>query len=128
MQSNWVKIIEFIYIYITEVRVCGICSYVYICCKWYHSTEDLTCSLKTSSCFNKCSLFFIYFFNWSIIDAQCHVSFRCMVQWLSCTIDKQIPFHTFFLYRLLQNIEYSSLCYVIGPCWLSILYTIVCIY
>ena len=27
----------------------------------------------------------------------------------------------FFPYRLLQNIEYSSLCYTVGPCWLSIL-------
>ena len=32
------------------------------------------------------------------------------------------------LYRLLENIEYSSLCYTVGPCWLSILYIIVCIY
>ena len=32
-----------------------------------------------------------------------------------------------FLYRLLQNIEHSSLCYTVGPCWLSILYTVVCI-
>ena len=24
-------------------------------------------------------------------------------------------------YRLLQNTEYSSLCYTVGPCWLSIL-------
>ena len=28
---------------------------------------------------------------------------------------------------LLQDIEYSSLCYAVGPCCLSILYTIVCI-
>ena len=26
----------------------------------------------------------------------------------------------FFPYRLLQNIEYSSLCYTVGPCWLPI--------
>ena len=30
----------------------------------------------------------------------------------------QIPFPN----RLLQNIEESSLCYTVGPCWLSILY------
>ena len=34
----------------------------------------------------------------------------------------------FFPYRLLQNIEYSSLCYKVGPCGLSILYIVVCIY
>ena len=28
-----------------------------------------------------------------------------------------------FHYRLLQDIESSSLCYTVGPCWLSILYT-----
>ena len=34
-------------------------------------------------------------------------------------------FQVLFPYRLLQNIEYSSLCYTIGPCWLSILYIFV---
>ena len=30
-----------------------------------------------------------------------------------------------FPYRLLQNVEYSSLCYTLGSYWLSILYVIV---
>ena len=30
-------------------------------------------------------------------------------------------------FRLLQNVEYSSLCYTVGPCWLSILNIVVCI-
>ena len=34
-----------------------------------------------------------------------------------------ILFQILFPYRLLQNTEYSSLCYTVGPCWLSILYT-----
>ena len=38
-----------------------------------------------------------------------------------------ICFFRFFSCMLLQNIEYSSLCYVIGPCLLSILYIVVCI-
>ena len=38
-----------------------------------------------------------------------------------------ILFKILFLYRLSQNIELSSLCYTVGPCWLSILY-IVCVY
>ena len=33
-------------------------------------------------------------------------------------------FQTLFPYRLLQNTEYSSLCYTVGICWLSVL----CIY
>ena len=36
-------------------------------------------------------------------------------------------FQIIFPYRLLQNIEYGSLCYTVGPCWLSILYIVVCI-
>ena len=38
-----------------------------------------------------------------------------------------IFFRFFSLYRLLQNIEYSSLCYTGGPYLLSILYIVVCI-
>ena len=30
-------------------------------------------------------------------------------------------------YRLLQNIRHSSLCYIVSPCCLSILYIVVCI-
>ena len=37
--------------------------------------------------------------------------------------------HIYFLfpYRLLQYIEYRSLCYTVGHCWLSILYIVMCI-
>ena len=31
-----------------------------------------------------------------------------------------ILFQIHFHYRLLQDIEYSSLCYTVGPCYLSI--------
>ena len=33
-----------------------------------------------------------------------------------------ILFQILLLYRLLQDIEYSSLCYTVGPCYLLILY------
>ena len=36
-------------------------------------------------------------------------------------------FQILFPYRLLQNIEHSSLCCIVGPCCLSILYILVCI-
>ena len=36
-------------------------------------------------------------------------------------------FQILFPYRLLQNIKYSSMCYTVGPCWLPILYVVVCI-
>ena len=38
-----------------------------------------------------------------------------------------ILFQILFPYRSLQDIEYSSLCYTVGPCCLSILYIVVCI-
>ena len=34
-------------------------------------------------------------------------------------------FPDYFPYRLLQNIEYSSLCCTVYPCWLSVLYVYV---
>ena len=37
-------------------------------------------------------------------------------------------FQSLFPYRLLQNIEYCSVCYTGGPCWLSILYIVVCVW
>ena len=36
-----------------------------------------------------------------------------------------IPFQILFPYRLLQNIEYSSLCSTVGTCWISVLYIVV---
>ena len=38
-----------------------------------------------------------------------------------------VLFHILFHYRLSQGIEYSSLCHTVGPCFLSILCTVVCI-
>ena len=39
-----------------------------------------------------------------------------------------ILFHIYFPYSLSQDIEYSSLCYIVRPCYLSILYIPICIY
>ena len=36
-----------------------------------------------------------------------------------------IIFQILFYYRLLQDIEYNSLCYMVGPCCLPILYIVV---
>ena len=38
-----------------------------------------------------------------------------------------ILFQVLFSYRLSQNIEQTYLCYIVDPCWLSILYIEVCI-
>ena len=37
-----------------------------------------------------------------------------------------VLFQIIFHYRLLQDTEYSSLCYTVGPCCLSILHIVVC--
>ena len=36
-------------------------------------------------------------------------------------------FQILFPHRLLQNIEYNSLCYTVSPYWLSILYILLCV-
>ena len=36
-------------------------------------------------------------------------------------------FQILFPYQLLQNTEYGSICYTVGPCWLSILYVVICV-
>ena len=45
----------------------------------------------------------------------------------SVYIYMDIVFHTLSHYDLSQDIKYSSLCYSVGPCCLSILYIIACI-
>ena len=65
-----------------------------------------------------------FFFSWTIIDLQYCVSFRCTAKRFSYVYNLfQILFH----YRLLQDIEYSSLCYTVNPYCLPILYLVVCI-
>ena len=41
-------------------------------------------------------------------------------------IHESILFQTLFSFGLLQSIRQSSLCYIVGPCWLSILNIVVC--
>ena len=61
--------------------------------------------------------FLILFFYWSVVDLQRCVSFRCTAKWFSYIYTCiYILFQILFPYRLLQNIEYSSLCYTVGPC------------
>ena len=43
------------------------------------------------------------------------------VQQSDSVIHVTILFQILFSFRLLHNIEQSSLCYTVGPCWLSIL-------
>ena len=54
-----------------------------------------------------------------IVDLQCCVSFKCIAKGFSYIY---VLFHILFHYGLLQDIEYSSLCYTAGPYCVSILY------
>ena len=49
------------------------------------------------------------------------------VQWSVSGMCTYILFLIFFHYVLSQDIKYCSLCYISGPCCLSLLYIIVCI-
>ena len=51
-----------------------------------------------------------FFFNWSIVDLQCCVSFWCRAEWFSYT-------HP---YRLLQDIKYSSKCHSVWQYFLLV--------
>ena len=60
---------------------------------------------------------FLLKYSWFII-----LCFRCTAKWFSWFF--QITFN----FRLLQDIEYSSLYYRVNPCCLSILCIVVCVY
>ena len=51
--------------------------------------------------------------------------YMCVCIYMYICVYIYILFHSFFHYRFLQGFEYSSLCYTVGPCSLSILYIVV---
>ena len=68
---------------------------------------------------------FFFFFYLSIVGLQ-RVFQSKVIQLYIYIIHTYIPFQILFHYRLLQDTEYSSMCYTVGPC-LSVLYIVVCI-
>ena len=88
----------------------------------------------------KCYLFIlkIYLFTYFLIEVYswfsfvmyvCFFVYVYMYVFYFCVWKnmKKYFFQILFPYRLLQNIEYSSLCYTVGPRWLSVFYIVVCI-
>ena len=57
-----------------------------------------------------------FFCCWSIVDLQSCVNFYGTAKWFSYTYI-YILFYILFQYSLSQDIEYSSLCYTVGPCY-----------
>ena len=67
----------------------------------------------------------LYFIElWLIYNVVCLIS---AVQQRDSVVPMYILFHVLFHYGLSQEIEYGSLCSTVGPCYLFILYVIVCI-
>ena len=64
--------------------------------------------------------------NWSLADLQFVLVTGVQQSDSVIHIYIHIPFQILFHYRLLQDIEYSSLCYIVGPCCLSILHLVAC--
>ena len=72
-------------------------------------------------------IFYLLFKNWSVVDLSYCVNFCCTAKWLSythiCTL-----LYILSHYGSPQDVEYSSLCYTLGSCCISILYVMVCFY
>ena len=77
------------------------------CSLWLHGLQHarLSCPLLSPRVCN-CYLFYNSYFDWSIVDLQ---YFRCIEKWFIYICANF--FQTIFHHRLLQAIEYSSLCY-----------------
>ena len=70
------------------------------------------------------NIFFLifFFFYWSMVGLQCCVSYCCTAEWLSYVLYIHSFSHSFPLW-FITGYWYSSLCYTVGLCCLSILYT-----
>ena len=95
----------------------------------FTSRESMSLPLKSGN------LMIIFFFqttfHWNIVDLLTNVVLVSGVQqsdsYIYVCMYTHILFQVIFHYTLLQDIEYSSLCYTMGPYWLSSLYIVVCI-
>ena len=62
-------------------------------------------------------------------DSDIHIhACVCVYMKRMCVYIYTHPFRNLFHFSLYQGIKYSFMCYMVGPCCLSILYIIVCIY
>ena len=95
---------------------------------WLSYTKHVTCKLECMllSCNHRLFnlifraikqgnqfYFIVHVFNWSIVDLQCCVSFKCSAKQFSCLYMYMSISQVLCPYSLLQNIEYHSLCYIV---------------
>ena len=67
--------------------------------------------------------------NYSTVDLQCCANLCCTAEWLSLSYThRYILFKYSFSWWFVPGYWGSSLCFTVGPCCLSILYVMVCIY
>ena len=83
-------------------------------------SDPMDCSLLGSSVHG---IFQARVLDWGAIDFSIYIYIYTYTH-----IYVYIFFQVLFDYRFLEDIEYSSLCYTIGPCCLTILYIVVCTY
>ena len=80
-----------------------------------------------------CRKFYFFNFYWCIVDLQCCVSFRYTAKWFRYVYHIYIyvyisecmyiySFSDAFLFRLLQDIKYSFLCYIVSSYCLFVVY------
>ena len=53
--------------------------------KGWHSLNIFRAPFKPHTLQNSVSLVYFFFFNWSTVDLQCYVSFRCTAKWIAYT-------------------------------------------
>ena len=65
----------------------------------------------------------IFFFNWSIVDWQCCVSFSCTAKWFGYICNwKDFRFFSIIdYYKILSIVPWAN---TVGPCYLSVLYSV----
>ena len=70
-----------------------------------------------------------FFFKTLFIEKQLNYNavLITVVQQRNSIIHICILFYILFYYVLSENVEYNSLCYTVAPCYLSVLYIIICI-
>ena len=90
--------------------------------KWVMQERGWVTKLGATVSFS--GFFWVYLFYWSIVDLQCCVNCCYTAKWFRyiyvCVYIYNIYIYILFHYGLSQDIVYSSLCYTVGPCCLSI--------